>query len=225
MILKKGEISVKSYENINYKLYLVTDRDVLNGRDFLKSLEQGILGGVSVVQLREKNTNSLEFYNLAIEVKKLTEKYNIPLIINDRVDIALAVDADGVHVGQTDLPANIVRKIIGKNKILGVSTANLEEAKKAVDDGADYIGVGALFPTVTKINTRKVNLDQLKHIRENINIPIVGIGGINEINVKSVIETGVDGAAIASAILSKTNIKETAESLYNEIQLSFKNRR
>ncbi len=216
---------MKSYENINYKLYLVTDRDVLNGRDFLKSLEQGILGGVSVVQLREKNTNSLEFYNLAIEVKKLTEKYNIPLIINDRVDIALAVDADGVHVGQTDLPANIVRKIIGKNKILGVSTANLEEAKKAVDDGADYIGVGALFPTVTKINTRKVNLDQLKHIRENINIPIVGIGGINEINVKSVIETGVDGAAIASAILSKTNIKETAESLYNEIQLSFKNRR
>ncbi len=225
MILKKGEISVKSYENINYKLYLVTDRDVLNGRDFLKSLEQGILGGVSVVQLREKNTNSLEFYNLAIEVKKLTEKYNIPLIINDRVDIALAVDADGVHVGQTDLPANIVRKIIGKNKILGVSTANLEEAKKAVDDGADYIGVGALFPTVTKTNTRKVTLDQLKYIKENTNIPIVGIGGINEINVRSIIETGVDGAAIASAILSKTNIKETAESLYNEIQLSFKNRR
>lgn len=216
---------MKSYKDINYELYLVTDRNVLNGRDFLKSLEQGIIGGASVVQLREKNISSLEFYNLAVEVKKLTEKNNIPLIINDRVDIALAIGADGVHVGQTDLPANIVRKIIGKNKILGISTASLEEAKKAMNDGADYIGVGALFPTVTKTDTRKVSLDQLKCIKEHINIPIVGIGGINELNVKSVIETGVDGAAIASAILSKANIKETAEKLYNEINSIIKNRR
>ncbi len=215
---------MKSYKDINYELYLVTDRNVLNGRDFLKSLEQGIIGGASVVQLREKNISSLEFYNLAVEVKKLTEKNNIPLIINDRVDIALAIGADGVHVGQTDLPADIVRKIIGKNKILGVSAANLEEAKKAMDDGADYIGVGALFPTVTKTDARKVTLDQLKYIRDNVNIPIVGIGGINENNIKAVIETGVDGAAIISAILSKSNIKEASEKLCNEIH-SWKNHR
>lgn len=210
---------MKSYKDIKYELYLVTDRDLLNGRDFLKSLEQGILGGVSVVQLREKSASSLEFYNLAVEVKKLTDRYDIPLIINDRVDIALAVDADGVHIGQSDLPANIVRKIIGQSKILGVSTANLDEAKKAIEDGADYIGVGALFPTITKTNTRKVDLDQLKHIKANINIPIVGIGGINESNIKSVIETGIDGVALVSAILSKDNIKEAAEKLYNEIYM------
>lgn len=216
---------MKSYKDIKYELYLVTDRDLLNGRDFLKSLEQGILGGVSVVQLREKSASSLEFYNLAVEVKKLTDRYDIPLIINDRVDIALAVDADGVHIGQSDLPANIVRKIIGQSKILGVSTANLDEAKKAIEDGADYIGVGALFPTITKTNTRKVDLDQLKHIKANINIPIVGIGGINESNIKSVIETGIDGVALVSAILSKDNIKEAAEKLYNEIYMLKNHRR
>ncbi len=216
---------MKSYKDIKYELYLVTDRDLLNGQDFLKSLEQGILGGVSVVQLREKSASSLEFYNLAVEVKKLTDRYDIPLIINDRVDIALAVDADGVHIGQSDLPANIVRKIIGQSKILGVSTANLDEAKKAIEDGADYIGVGALFPTITKTNTRKVDLDQLKHIKANINIPIVGIGGINESNIKSVIETGIDGVALVSAILSKDNIKEAAEKLYNEIYMLKNHRR
>src|SRR5690554_6439744 len=112
---------MKSNKNINYRLYLVSDRDVLKGRDFIKSLEEAILGGVTVIQLREKNATSLEFYNLAVKVKELTTRYKIPLIINDRVDIALAVDAEGVHVGQSDLPAHIVRSILGEDKIIGVS--------------------------------------------------------------------------------------------------------
>lgn len=207
---------MKSNENVNYGLYLVSDRDILKERDFIKSLEEAILGGVTVVQLREKKATSSEFYNLAVKVKELTTKYNIPLIINDRLDIALAVDADGVHVGQDDMPANVVRNILGKDKIVGVSTATLEEAKKAIEDGADYIGVGALFPTGTKTNTRAVTLEQLKNIKENINIPVVGIGGINENNIKSVRDTGIDGVAVVSAILGKENVKEAARRLYDD---------
>lgn len=205
---------MKSNKNIDYGLYLVSDRDLLKGRDFIKSLEEAILGGVSIIQLREKDSTSLEFYNMAVGLKELTSKHNIPLIINDRVDIALAVDADGVHVGQSDMPANIVRRILGPDKILGVSAARLEEAKRAVEDGADYIGVGALFPTATKTNARAVRLDQLKEIKENINIPLVGIGGINESNVKSVMDIGVDGVAVVSAILGKDNIKEAAKGFF-----------
>ncbi|QUH19225.1 thiamine phosphate synthase [Alkaliphilus sp. B6464] len=207
---------MKSNRNINYELYLVSDRDVLGGRDFIRSLEEAILGGVTLIQLREKSATSSEFYSLAVKVKELTYKYNIPLIINDRLDIALAVDADGVHVGQDDMPANVVRDILGKDKIVGVSTATLEEALKAIEDGADYIGVGALFPTDTKTDTRIVTLDQLKNIKENINIPVVGIGGINESNIKSVSDTGIDGVAIVSAILGKQDIREAAVKLYND---------
>jgi len=202
-------------KNANYSMYLVSDRDVLKGRDFIESLEESILGGVTVIQLREKNATSSEFYSLAIKARELTSKYNIPLIINDRLDIALAVNADGVHVGQDDMPANIVRSILGEDKILGVSTATLEEAKKAIEDGADYIGVGALFPTGTKQNTRTVTLEMLKSIKESIDIPVVGIGGINETNIKAVRETGIDGVAIVSAILGKSDIKEAAQKLAN----------
>lgn len=207
---------MESNKNINYGLYLVTDRDVLKRRNFIDCLEEAILGGVTVVQLREKNASSSEFYSLAIKVKELTSKYNIPLIINDRLDIALAVDAEGVHVGQNDLPAHVVRDIIGSHKIVGVSTATLEEAKKAEVDGANYIGVGALFPTDTKTNTRSVNLEQLKNIKENVNIPVVGIGGINELNIDSVIGTGIDGVAVVSAILGKEDIKEASSNLMNK---------
>lgn len=207
---------MKSKLNVNYGLYLVTDRDILKDRDFIISLEEAILGGVTVIQLREKNLSSLEFYHLAVEVKKLTSKYNIPLIINDRLDIALSVDADGVHVGQNDLPAPIVRQIVGDKKIIGVSTATLEEALLSEQNGADYIGVGALFVTNTKTNTRKVTLEQLKTIKENVKIPVVGIGGINEDNVTLLKQSGIDGIAVVSAILGKDNVKESAEQLYHK---------
>lgn len=201
---------MKSNKNVDYSLYLVTDKNVLKGNDFIKSIEEAILGGITVLQLREKDTCSSEFYRLALQVKELTTKYNIPLIINDRLDIALAVDADGLHVGQNDLPANVARAIIGEDKILGVSTATLEEARKALEDGADYIGVGALFPTDTKADTRGVSLLQLKQIKEGVNIPVVGIGGINEGNIEAVFNTGIDGAAIVSAILGKSDVRAAA---------------
>lgn len=204
---------MRSNKNFDYSLYLVTDKSVLKGRDFIASIEEAILGGVTIVQLREKDSSSLEFYNVALQVKELTTKYNIPLIINDRLDIALAIDAEGLHVGQSDLPASVVRSIIGDDKILGVSAATLEEAQQALQEGADYIGVGALFPTDTKANTRSVSLSQLKKIKESISLPVVGIGGINEENLKGVMNTGIDGAAIVSAILGKSDIKAAANLL------------
>ena len=207
---------MKYDKKVKYGIYLITDRDVLKGRDLIQSLEEAISGGASLVQLREKNATSLEFYKLALEVKKATQKHNIPLIINDRLDIAIAVDAEGVHLGQQDLPIAIARKILGQDKIIGASTANLGEALRAQDEGADYIGVGALFPTDTKTNTRKVTLDEIKNIKQKVIIPVVGIGGINEKNIKSVADTGVDGVALVSAILGCDNITERTRKLYKD---------
>ena len=163
---------------IDLSLYLVTDNsdDV---EKFLNTIEEGIKGGVTVVQIREKTAETLDFYELALKVKEITTRYNVPLIINDRVDVALAIDADGVHVGQSDLPCDVTRKLIGKDKILGVSAATIEEAKKAERDGADYIGTGAVFPTATKDDAPSITKEDLKEIVESINIPVVAIGGIN----------------------------------------------
>jgi len=198
---------------VNYELYLVTDQNSLKGRNLISVLEDAISGGVTIVQLREKNVTSLEFYEIASKVRLLTLQYNIPLIINDRLDIALAVDADGVHVGQNDLPVKAARKLLGKHKLLGVSAATLEEALKAQEDGADYIGVGALFPTNTKADTRRVTLEQITQIKKVVDIPVVGIGGINENNMAAVRVTGIDGAAVASAILAADSVKDAAERL------------
>ena len=198
---------------VNYKLYLVTDRDLLKNIDICTAVEQAIQGGVTLVQLREKELSSLEFYNTALKVKKVTDKYNIPLIINDRLDIALAVDAAGVHVGQSDIPAAIARKLIGPDKILGVSTATVEESIEAEKNGADYIGAGAVFPTSTKLDARAVTVEMLKSIKKNIKIPVVAIGGISENNVQSLRGADIDGVAVISAILGKKNIKEASKNL------------
>ena len=198
-------------DKVDYSLYLVTDRDILGDRDLCTAMEEAILGGVSIIQLREKNISSLDFYNSALKVKKVTDKYNIPLIINDRLDIALAIDAAGVHLGQSDLPCEIARKILGENKILGISTATLEEAVLAKKQGADYLGVGAMFSTSTKLNTRSVSISSLKEIKNTVNIPVVAIGGINHANYKKIISADIDGFAVVSAILGQDNIKLAAE--------------
>jgi thiamine-phosphate pyrophosphorylase len=197
--------------NVNYGLYLVTDREVLKERNLCLSVEQAIQGGVTLVQLREKDVSSLEFYRIALEVKNITDKYNVPLIINDRLDIAMAVDAAGVHVGQSDLTCEVARKILGDKKIIGVSTATVDEAIAAEKDGADYIGVGAMYLTQTKTDARSVTIETLAKIKQSINIPVVAIGGINENNFIPLKNTGIDGLAIVSAILGKENIKEAAE--------------
>ncbi len=197
--------------NIDYTMYLVTDRDVLKGRELCEAIEASIKGGVTLVQLREKDISSLDFYNLAVAVKKITDKHNVPLIINDRIDIALAVDAAGVHVGQSDIPTKVARKIIGEEKILGISAATLEEAKLAEAEGADYLGIGAVFPTDTKKDARSVSIELLGEIKKSLTVPVVGIGGINENNAELLKESKIDGIAVVSAILGKDDIEQAAK--------------
>ncbi|WP_423363615.1 thiamine phosphate synthase [Mycoplasma sp. P36-A1] len=199
--------------NINYSLYLVTDSKIMSVTKLEDAVEQAIQGGCSIIQLREKNLDSLEFYNQAMKIKKVCLKYQIPLIINDRVDIALAIDADGIHVGQKDLNAKIVRKLIGKNKILGISVSNLKEAKQAEIDKADYVGVGAVFTTKTKDDASNVSIETLINIKKNLKIPVVAIGGINEQTIDKLRNTNIDGVAIVSAIIGKKNIKQAAKNI------------
>lgn len=206
--------------NIDYSLYLCTDRDVLVDTDIYTGVEEAIRGGVTVVQIREKSLGTLEFYNIAVKIKRITDKYKIPLIINDRIDIAQAIDAAGVHLGQSDMPADIARSIIGNNKILGVSTNTLEEAQRAERQGADYVGVGAMFPTTTKDDARPVSVQCLKEIKEGISIPVVAIGGINEKNVALLKPANIDGIAVVSDILGKKSIKVAAEKLGALIKLN-----
>ena len=201
-------------KDLDLSLYLVTDKsdDV---EKFLKTIEEGIKGGVSVVQIREKTADTLDFYNLALKVKKITAEYDVPLIINDRVDVALAVDADGVHVGQSDMPCDVTRALVGPDKIVGVSAATIEEAKKAESDGADYIGSGAVFPTATKEDAPKITKEELKEIVDSIDIPVVAIGGINLNNAHELNDTGIAGLSVVSAIMSSDNPKKSSEELLN----------
>lgn len=198
---------------IDYSIYLVTDRNLMSTETLEEAVEQAIIGGCTLVQLREKDCSSLDFYNTAVKVKKITDKYNVPLLINDRVDIALAVDAAGVHVGQSDIPATVVRKIIGEDKIIGVSTGSLEEAIRAQKDGADYLGVGAMYATGTKKDANPTSMEELKKIRENISLPIVVIGGINKERIKDFEGMGIDGLAIVSAIIAQKDITEATKEL------------
>jgi thiamine-phosphate pyrophosphorylase len=199
-------------KNLDLSLYLVTDKsdDV---EKFLNTIEEAIKGGTTVVQIREKTAETLDFYNLALKVKEITTKYNVPLIINDRVDVALAIDADGVHVGQSDMPCDVTRRLIGEDKILGVSAATIDEAQKAQKDGADYIGTGAVFPTQTKDDAPKITKDNLKEIVESIDIPVVAIGGISLENAHELKDTGIAGLSVVSAIMSSDNPKKSSEEL------------
>jgi len=199
--------------SVDYTLYLVTDRDLMSTPTLEEAVEQAIMGGVTLVQLREKHASSLEFYQTALRVKKITDSYNVPLIINDRVDVALAVDADGVHVGQSDLPAARVREILGPDKILGVSASSLKEALKAVEDGADYLGVGAMFATGTKTDADITTIEELKRIRQAVSVPIVVIGGINKQTLPLFAGTGIDGIAVVSAIIAAADVEKAAREL------------
>ena len=183
---------------MNLSLYLVTN-DIGDEEKFLNIIEDAIKGGVTIVQLREKTADTLDFYNLAQKVKDITLKYDVPLIINDRVDIALAVDADGVHVGQSDMPCSVVRKIIGDEKIIGVSAHNVSEAVKAQRDGADHLGSGAVFTTQTK--------------SDMVDIPVVAIGGINHENAHELNGSGIAGLSVVSAIMSSDNPYKSATKL------------
>lgn len=198
---------------IDYSLYLCTDRRLMTSPTIEASVESALRGGTTVIQLREKDCSSREFYELGLRVKKITERYNAPLIINDRVDIALAVGAAGVHVGQGDLPCKVVREIVGPDMIVGVSAATLEEAVQAEEDGADYLGVGAMYATATKTDTRPVSMEELLKIRAAVKIPIVVIGGINKQTLGNFKGTGVDGLAVVSAIVAQPDPEAAAREL------------
>ena len=197
----------------DYSLYLVTDRMLMSTKTLGEAVEQAVIGGCTMVQLREKEISSLDFYVLASEMKKITDRYGIPLIINDRIDIAMAVGAAGVHIGQKDIPADIARKLIGKNMLLGVSTASVAEAVNAAKAGADYLGVGAMFPTGTKTDASHVSMEELGGIRRAVDIPIVVIGGISKENAMLFQPMGIDGLAVVSAVIAQPDIKKSAADL------------
>lgn len=198
---------------IDYTLYLCTDSGLMSCATVEESVERAVQGGCSVVQLREKDASSLELFRLAERVKRVTDKYGVPLIINDRLDICQAVDAAGVHLGQSDLPCAEARRILGAEKIIGVSAATPEEAAKAQADGADYLGVGAVFPTTTKTNTRKVTPEIIRGIRQAVTIPFVVIGGVNAENITRLYGLGIDGAAVISAVIAQPDITAAARKM------------
>jgi thiamine-phosphate pyrophosphorylase len=198
-----------------WRLHVLTDRKASRGRSHLQVAEAAIAGGADVVQLRDKEASSGELYREALQLRKLTRKAKVPFIVNDRLDIALAVDADGVHVGQADLPASVVRKIMGPGKILGVSVVTVEEAILAEKDGADYLGVGPVFEARgTKPDTGEpLGVDCIARIRRHCRLPIVAIGGINAENALKVRDAGADAAAVISAIVSADDISMAARRL------------
>ena len=199
------------------RLYAVTDRTWLDGRTLYDDVEKALKGGVTLLQLREKNMSTDDFINSAKEIKSLCEKYNVPLIINDNVDLAKAVNAYGVHIGQNDMPAHEARKILGKNKIIGVTAKTVEQAQKAEKDGADYLGSGAIFGTTTKGDAKKMDMQTLKSITSSVNIPVVAIGGIDGDNVLQLNGTGIVGAAVVSGIFAQDDIETATKDLYNKI--------
>lgn len=201
---------------VDYTLYLLTDRKILKGRDLIRAVEEAIRGGVTLLQLREKEASTREYYELALKMKELTHSFKLPLIINDRLDIALAADADGLHIGQEDLPLTAARKLLGPGKILGLSVSNVQEAMYGEQNGADYLGAGAVYHTGSKdMAEPPIGPEELKRIKDAVSIPVVAIGGIGLSNIHEVKETGVDGVAVISAILGSQEIEGTARELIN----------
>jgi thiamine-phosphate pyrophosphorylase len=195
------------------RLYAVTDRQWLKDNSLADVVEKAILEGVTFVQLREKDILVEEFLILAKEIKKVTDKYKIPFVVNDNVDVAISVQADGVHVGQEDMKASKVRELLGNEKILGVSVQTVEQAIQAEKEGADYLGVGAVFSTDTKSDAIEVSYDTLKAICESVHIPVVAIGGIHKENILTLKGSMVDGIAVISAIFASEDIGESTKEL------------
>jgi len=196
-------------------LYAVTDRTWLKEQTLAMQVEEALIGGATFVQLREKKLNYDLFLEEAKKMKVLCEKYHVPFVINDNVEIAIDSDADGVHIGQSDRKVSDVRAMIGENKIIGVSAQTVEQAILAQEEGADYLGVGAVFSTSTKLDADFVSFETLKSICEAVNIPVIAIGGISENNILELAGTGIDGVAVVSALFAKPDIKTAAKNLYN----------
>ena len=197
----------------DYSIYLVTDDGCLQGRALIDCVREALEGGVTLVQYRAKTASSAEMYAEALQLKALCDSFKVPLIINDRLDIAMAVGAAGVHLGQDDLPCAAARKLLGEDYIIGVSAHNPAEAKAALQSGADYLGCGAVFGTATKADVKKLGTDGLAAICKDKGLPVVGIGGVTADNYREVRAAGADGAAIVSGILAQLDIRATVEAI------------
>lgn len=198
---------------IDYTLYLVTDRDLMSTETLEQAVEDACKGGVTLVQLREKHASRLEFVDLAYRVKRICDKYGVPLIINDEPEIAVEVGAAGVHVGQEDLEASRVREIVGPDAIVGVSAATVAEAQAAQRAGADYLGVGGIASTATKPEAGVLTIEELREIVESVDIPVVAIGGVNARTIPGLLGMGLAGYSIVSAIIAADDIEAASREL------------
>ncbi|WP_322487129.1 thiamine phosphate synthase [Chloroflexus sp.] len=200
--------------HIDWSLYVVTDAGLSRGRSHLAVIEAAIAGGATVVQYREKVAATRQMIAEAQVLRELTRRAGVPLIVNDRLDVALAIDAEGVHIGQDDMPAAVARRLIGPDKLLGVSAANLAEAMQAVQDGADYLGVGPVFATPTKPDAAPpIGMDGLREICRHVSLPVVAIGGINAANAADAIAAGAQGIAVVSAVVAAEDVTAAAQQL------------
>jgi thiamine-phosphate pyrophosphorylase len=206
-------------KNIDYSLYLVTDQPLCLGRDLIQVVKEAVAGGVTLVQLREKNASTREFLEIAVEIRKILQGTSVPLIINDRIDIALALNTEGVHLGKSDMPYEKAREILGPDKIIGLSAESVKDAIAASRLGADYLGVSPIFTTPTKPELEtSLGLEGLREIRRVSKLPLVAIGGINVSNCRAAVESGADGIAVVSAICSVPDPGLAARALISEVR-------
>ena len=200
-------------KNFDTTLYFITDSTGFAEEEFLFRVELALKGGATLVQLREKNRTTREYIDLAEKVHALTKKYNVPLIIDDRIDVAMAVDAEGVHLGQSDMPVDIARRILGEDKIIGATAKTVPQALEAYRNGADNLGVGAIYPTTTKVKTVLTSVETLKEIVKSVPIPVNAIGGLNKDNIDILEDTGIAGVCVVSAIMKADSPQQAAEEI------------
>ncbi|MBE6880522.1 MAG: thiamine phosphate synthase [Ruminococcaceae bacterium] len=199
--------------NFDSTLYFITDSTGLSEEEFLSRVKSACEGGVTLIQIREKERSTREYISLTLKVREITKEYGIPLIVDDRVDVAMATDAEGVHVGQSDMPVFMAKKLLGQNKIVGATAKTVEQAKKAYNEGADYLGVGAIYPTTTKVKTVLTSVDTLCDIVKAVPIKVNAIGGLNKDNIGVLKGSGIDGICVVSAVMKSDDPEKAAREL------------
>ena len=200
-------------KHLDTSLYFITDSTGLSEEEFLRRTEEALQGGVTLLQLREKNRTTREYLSLAEKVHELTRRYGVPLLIDDRLDVAMAMDAEGVHLGQSDLPIRIARRILGPDKIVGATAKTVPQATEAYEQGADYLGVGAIYPTTTKVKTVLTSTDTLRDICKAVPIPVNAIGGLNKTNIDVLCGIPIAGICVVSAIMKADDPRQAAVDL------------
>lgn len=200
-------------KHLDTSLYFITDSTGLSEEEFLRRTEAALQGGVTLLQLREKNRTTREYLSLAEKVHELTRRYGVPLLIDDRLDVAMAMDAEGVHLGQSDLPIHIARRILGPDKIVGATAKTVPQATEAYEQGADYLGVGAIYPTTTKVKTVLTSTDTLRDICKAVPIPVNAIGGLNKTNIDVLCGIPIAGICVVSAIMKADDPRQAAVDL------------